>query len=103
MEFDWHNPPFNLNSSITIKDIDESFEDPFAIRLLPDSARFAAPVRFFNVGVSVNGNGIVPVYLANGKSVRVIHARPFESEERFFYQRKMNQMLANSEAGRGGD
>ena len=103
MDFDWHNPPFNLNSSITIKDIEESFEDPFAIRLLPDSARFAAQARFFNVGVSVNGNGIVTVYRTNGKSVRVIHARPFESEERFFYQRKMNQMLANSEAGRTGD
>ena len=96
MEFNWTNPPFNLNSSITIKDIEESFEDPFAIRLLPDSPRFAAQARYFNVGVAVNGNGIVTVYRTNGKSVRVIHARPFESEERFFYQRKVNQTLGST-------
>ncbi len=96
MDFDWNNPPFNLNSSINIKDIEESFEDAFAIRLLPDSARFSAQARFFNLGVAVNGNGIVTVYRTNGKSVRVIHARPFESEERFFYQRKMNQTLGSS-------
>ena len=41
MDFDWNNPPFNLNSAINIKDIEESFEDPFAVRLLPDSPRFA--------------------------------------------------------------
>ncbi len=96
MDFDWNNPPFNLNTSINIKDIEESFEDAFAIRLLPDSARFSAQARFFNLGVAVNGNGIVTVYRTNGKSVRVIHARPFESEERFFYQRKMNQTLGSS-------
>ena len=95
MEFDWNNPPFNLNGSLTQREIEESFEDPFAIRLLPDSARFAAQARFFNVGISVNGNGIVTVYRTNGKSVRVIHARPFENEEKFFYQRKMDQTLGN--------
>ena len=96
MDFDWNNPPFNLNTSITIKDIEESFEDPFAVRLLPDSPRFAAQARFYNVGVAVNGAGIFTVYRTNGKSVRVIHARPFESEEKFFYQRRMNQTLGSS-------
>ena len=52
MEFDWSNPPFNLNSSISLKDIEESFEDPFAVKLLPDSSRFAAQARYFNMGVS---------------------------------------------------
>ena len=93
MEFDWNNPPFNLNASISIKDIEESFEDPFAVRLLPDSPRFAAQARFFNLGAAVNGTGIMTVYRTNGKSVRVVHARTFESEEKFFYQRKMNQTL----------
>src|SRR5688500_886425 len=96
MDFDWNNPPFNLNSSITIKDIEESFEDPFAVRLLPDSPRFSAQARFFNLGVSAAGSGILTVYRTNGKSVRVIHARPFESEEKFFYQRKMNQTLGTT-------
>ena len=31
MEFDWNNPPFELGSSLTQREIEESFEDPFAI------------------------------------------------------------------------
>ena len=96
MEFDWNNPPFNLDSSLTLQEIEESFEDPFAIRLLPDSPRFSVQTRFFNLGVSVGGTGIFSVYRTNGKEVRVIHARQFQPEERFFYQRKVDQTLASS-------
>ncbi len=94
MDFDWNNPPFNLDSSLTLKDIEESFEDPFAVKLLPDSPRFSVQARFFNLGISVGGSGIFSVYRTNGKQIRVIHARPFQPEERFFYQRKTDQMLA---------
>jgi len=96
MDYDWNNPPFNLNSQISIKDIEQSLEDPFAIKLLPDSPRFAAQARFFNLGATTAGQGIFTVYRTNGKSVRVIHARTFDPEEKFFYQRKMNQTLGNS-------
>ena len=95
MEFDWSNPPFNLDKSIRLQDIEESFEDPFALRLLPDSPRFSAQARFFNLGLCSNGSGIFSVYKTNGKQVRVIFARPFQPEEQFFYQRKMNQALAS--------
>lgn len=95
MDFDWDNPPFNLNSALAIKDIEESFEDAFAVRLLPDSPRFAVQSRYFNLGVAVNGTGVLSVYRTNGKSIRVVFARPFESEEKFFYQRKMEQTLGN--------
>ena len=94
MEFDWNNPPFNPDGSLTQRDIEESFEDPFAIKLLPDSPRFAVQARFFNLGVSANGIGVFSVYRTNGKQVRVLFARPFEPEERFFYQRKMDQTLS---------
>ena len=94
MEFDWNNPPFNLDSSLTLQEIEESFEDPFAIRLLPDSPRFSVQARFFNLGMSVGEIGIFSVYRTNGKQVRVLYARPFEPEEQFFYQRKLDQMLA---------
>ena len=93
MEFDWKNPPFEINSSLTPRDIEESFEDPFAVRLLPDSPRFSVQARFFNLGMSANGIGIFSVYRTNGKMVGVIYARPFEAEERFFYQRKLDQAL----------
>jgi uncharacterized protein len=94
MEFDWTNPPFNLDSSLTLLEIEESFEDPFAIRLMPDSPRFSVQARFFNLGVAVDGTGIFSVYRTNGKQIRVIYARQFQPEERFFYQRKLDQVLA---------
>jgi uncharacterized protein len=94
MEFDWNSPPFNLDSSLTRQEIEESFEDPFAVRLLPDTPRFAAQARYFNLGMSAGGSGVFSVYRTNGKLVRIIHARPMEPEERFFYQRKLDQTLA---------
>lgn len=96
MEFDWNNPPFEWDSSLTPRDVEESFEDPFAIRLLPDSSRFAAQARFFNLGRTANGLGIFSVYRTNGKQIRVIFARPFAPEEHFYYQRKVNQTLSQS-------
>jgi uncharacterized DUF497 family protein len=94
MDFDWNNPPFNLDSSLSVGLIEESFEDPFAVRLLPDSSRFAAQARFFNLGMTTRGHGIFTVYRTNGKQARVIFARPFEPEEKYLYQRKLSQSLA---------
>ena len=93
MDFDWNNPPFNLKNTVSIADIEESFEDPFAIHLMPDSSRFAAQARYFNLGMSAGGQGILSIYRTNGKSIRVIFSRSFEPEERYFYQRKVNQMV----------
>lgn len=94
MEFDWTNPPSAIDKSLTQQEIEESFEDPFAIKLMPDSPRFSVQARYFNLGVSVNGTGIFSVYRTNGKVTRVIFARPFTAEEKFFYQKKMNELLA---------
>ena len=65
-----------------------------AIKLLPDSSRFSAQARFFNLGRSAGGTGVFSVYRTNGKQIRVIYARQFDPEEQFFYQRKLNQTLA---------
>ena len=94
MDFDWNNLPFNLDRSLSLQAIEESFEDPFAVRLLPDSPRFNVQARFINLGMSAGGVGIFSVYRANGRQIRVVLARPFEPEERFFYQRKMDQTLS---------
>jgi uncharacterized DUF497 family protein len=94
MEFDWNNPPFNLDPSISLDLIEESFEDPFAVRLLPDSPRFAVQARFFNLGTATNGQGIFTLFRTNGKQARVIFARPFEAEEKYFYQRRLSHALA---------
>jgi len=93
MEFDWNNPPFELGS-LTQREIEESFEDPFAVRLMPDTPRFGVQARFFNLGMSAGGTGIYSVYRTNGRQVRVLLARGFAPEERFFYQRKMDQTLS---------
>ena len=94
MEFDWSNPPFELDGSLTQREIEESFEDPFAVRLLPDSPRFGVQARFFNLGMSAGGFGVFSVYRTNGRLVRVLRARGFEPEERFFYQKKTDQTLS---------
>jgi hypothetical protein len=93
MEFDWNNPPFELDGSLTQREIEESFEDAFAVRLLPDSPRFSVQARFFNLGLSAGGIGVFSMYRTNGRLIRVLFARVFEPEERFFYQRKMDQTL----------
>jgi hypothetical protein len=46
--------------------------------------------------MSAGGVGVFSVYRTNGRQVRVIFARPLEPEERFFYQRKLDQTLAQS-------
>jgi hypothetical protein len=93
MEFDWNNQPFE-SGSLTQREIEESFEDAFAVRLMPDSPRFGVQARFFNLGMTAGGIGVISVYRTNGRVVRVLLARPFEPEERFFYQRKMGQTLS---------
>jgi hypothetical protein len=95
MEFDWNNLPFTLSGSLSKRDIEESFEDPFAVRLLPDTPRFTVQARYFNLGMSVRGIGVFSVYRTNGKLIRVVFARPFEAEEKFFYQRKMSQAIGS--------
>ena len=94
MEFDWKQPPFELNDALTEREIEESFEDPFAVKLLPDTPRFSVQARFFNLGMSAGGNGVFSIYRTNGKTIRVIHARTFDLEEQFFYSRKANQNMA---------
>ena len=95
MEFDWNNPPFKWDRSLTPRDVEESFEDPFAVRLLPDSSRFSAQARYFNLGKSASGLGIFSVYRTNGKLIRVLQARQFVPEEQYFYQRRLDQTLAS--------
>ncbi len=93
MDFDWNNPAFEPKEDLSVQDIEESFEDPFAVKLLPDSPRFAKTARYFNLGRAANGEGVFSIYRTNGKQVRVIGSRLFEPEEMFFYKRRMKQLL----------
>lgn len=93
MDFDWNNPVFEIPETLSSKDIEESFEDPFAVKLLPDSPRFSKQARFFNLGRSISGKSVFSYYKANGKSIRVIYSRPFVAEEKYLYLRKFNESL----------
>ncbi len=92
MEFDWLDAPFDLRK-ITPKEIEESFEDPFSLRLLPDGGGEDEKARYFNLGKSINDRGIFTVFWTDGKRYRSILSRDMTPEEVSFYDRK------NSEQG----
>lgn len=93
MDFDWIDPPFDL-SAIPPKDIEESFEDPFALKFLPDVESLdVRNARYFSLGKSLAGRGIFSVFWTDGKRYRVIAARNMTPEEDHFYQRKKSEEL----------
>ena len=87
MEFDWLDVNFDL-SKIAPKEIEESFEDPFAVRILPDSPYGEEETRYFCLGMAVAGRGIFSVFWTDGKRYRVILARDMTPDEESFYERK---------------
>jgi len=87
MDFDWLDAPFDLRK-ITPKEIEESFEDPFSIRLLPEGIADDEKARFFNLGRTVGDKGVFSVFWTDGKKYRVIFAREMTQEEQAFYDRK---------------
>ncbi len=92
MEFDWLDTPFDLRKTAP-KEVEESFEDPFSIRLMVEDADNSAHARYFNLGKTVADRGIFSVFWTDGKKYRVILARDMSPEEVTFYDRK------NSEVG----
>lgn len=90
VEFDWN--AFSAQN-ISQAEVEECFEDPFSLRLLPDSQRFAQQSRFFALGKTLSGKALFTVYTSTGKVVRVIVARLMTEEERFFYERHARQQL----------
>ena len=90
MEFEWS---LYKSTKLSQDEIAESFEDPFSLRLLPDSPRFAVQNRFFSLGNSSRGTGIFAVYTSTGKVVRVVAARVMTEEESYFYERKSKESL----------
>ena len=90
MEFDWLDVPFDLRK-LPPKEIEESFEDPFSIRLMLEDSE-ADQSRFFNLGKTVADRGIFSVFWTDGKKYRVILAREMVPEEITFYERKNSEV-----------
>jgi uncharacterized DUF497 family protein len=94
MDFDWERWSNQPDCSLKQREIEESFEDPFSVRLLPDAPQFASSVRYFNLGRTSGGEGVFSIYRANGKQIQVICARLFTAEEGFFYERQQEKLLS---------
>jgi len=90
MEFDWIAPSFDIKKLLP-REIEESFEDPFSLRLVPDAKPFTVQARYFCLGKTLTGNGILSIYRSNGNQTRVICARPFTDEENHLYERKKQE------------
>jgi len=91
MDFDWLDAPFDLRK-LAPKEIEESFEDPFSIRLMPEGINDDAKARFFNLGKSVSDRGVFSLFWTDGKKYRVIFAREMFPEELAYYERKNSEM-----------
>ena len=71
MEFDWQEPSFET-TDVSSKEIEESFEDPFALRLLPDGEYAEINNRFFCLGSSVSNRLLFSLFWTDGKKYRVL-------------------------------
>lgn len=87
MEFDWIDCHFDLKK-ITPREVEEAFEDPFSIRLLPESGFYETETRFFLLGKTLNARLLFSVFWTDGKNYRVIFCREMEEHEEAFYERK---------------
>lgn len=87
MEFDWIDCYFDL-TDITPQEVEEVFEDPFAIRLLPEIDHDAGDARYFNLGKTINNRYLFSVFWTDGKLCRVILCREMTPDEASFYDRK---------------
>ena len=86
MELDLTDSPLNLKI-ITPHELEEILEDPFAIRLLPDTERADGEARYYSLGRTVNDRHLFIAFWTNGKIARIIAAREMTEPEIRFYQR----------------
>jgi len=89
MEFDWTNSPADL-VTLSAREIEESFEDPFSIRFLPDFDE-GHEARYFILGKAVSGKGLFTVFWTDGKRYRIIQSRPMTEAEAGLYERKNSE------------
>ena len=87
MDFDWIGAAFDL-SILPPKDIEESFEDPFSLKFLPDDNSEGSAARYYNLGKSLGGRAVFSVFWTDGKRYRVIFSRDMTSAEHDFFDRK---------------
>lgn len=91
MELDLIDVQFDLRA-IKPRELEEAFEDPFAVRFLPDSERDDGASRFYALGRTVADRYLFCSFTTDGKTVRVTAAREMTDTERKFYDRKYAEL-----------
>lgn len=91
MEFDWTDTAF-VPKEISPKEIEETFEDPFSIRIMPEIDEVdSREARYFILGRAISNRAIFSVFWTDGKRYRVIFSRLMTPEEETFYDRKNSE------------
>ncbi len=93
MDFDWLGVASVDFTQLPPKDIEESFEDPFSLKLLPDDNGEGAAARYYNLGKALGGRAVFSVFWTDGKRYRVIYARDMTVSEADFFERKKAEEL----------
>ena len=87
MELDLIDVHFDLKD-IRPRELEETLEDPFAVRFLPDNDHGGGEARYFALGRTVADRHLFLCFWTDGKTVRVIAAREMTEAEQRFYERK---------------
>lgn len=90
MDFDWS---LYSTPEIPATEVQESFEDPFCLRILPGSGPLAEHSRFICLGKALSGKSIFSLYSSDGKKMRPIVSRGMTQPESYFYERKAKEAL----------
>ena len=87
MGLDLIDVQFDLRA-IKPRELEEAFEDPFAVRFLPDNDRSDGASRFYGLGRTIADRYLFFAFTTDGKSARVVAAREMAETEKKFYDRK---------------
>jgi uncharacterized protein len=88
MELDFTDTPFDTKV-FKPHEIEEVFEDPFSIRLLPDTERADGEARYYMIGRTIGNRGLFLAFWSDGKKARVVSARELVDDESSYYDRKL--------------
>lgn len=91
MELDLINTHVELGE-ISPGEIEEVFEDPFALRFIPDTID-TGESRYFTIGQSINTKVIFLCYNTDGKKAKIIAARKATEEEEIYYQKNYRSFI----------
>ena len=91
MELDLTDSALDLKATTPLE-LEEIFEDPFAIRFLPDADRADGESRFYILGRTVQDRHLFLAFSTTGKIARVAAARDMTDSELRFYQRNYGEI-----------